>query len=100
MAMMIAAFADDLQNYPGDLVISYLRSWAMNNTFWPSLSDIHVPVARETKWRESLRHIVEAPRQIVHKPRESSVWANLSPERRERVNAALRRAGVTPLEDR
>jgi len=39
-AMIFAAFADELAEWPGDAVISALAKWPRKSKFWPALAEI------------------------------------------------------------
>lgn len=101
---MIAAMTDELAGFPGDLVIAQLRHWAATETFWPGLADIRAPVAREARWRDSLKKAAERDYgpYYGHNSRPSQhqkSWKDLPPERKAMINDALRAVGITePME--
>lgn len=56
---MIAIFADDLAEFPEDVVRTAFRKWARREKWWPSLSEIREECHRATRWRHSLRLALE-----------------------------------------
>lgn len=98
MTMFVAAMTDELAKYPLDLVASSLREWSSKEKFWPSLAEILAPIKREMGWRLSLETAAGA---IVKtdSPGDRSTWNSMSQDRRNRINEALKRAGVEePME--
>jgi len=94
MTMFVAAMTDELSKYPLDLVASSLKAWSQKETFWPSLAEILTPIKREMGWRNSL----ETAAGTVIKANENapkSVWNHLPQDRKDRINEALKRAGIS-----
>ena len=92
--MMIAAMTDELSHFPMDLVHWSLRKWSSTETFWPALAEILGPIKTEMGWRKSLASAANAIIQTELKPNAGSAWNAMSQDRKDRINDALRRAGV------
>lgn len=94
MTMFVAAMTDELAKYPLDLVATSLRTWARKENFWPSLAEILAPIKREMAWRKSLE---TAAGTVVaaNKPTPKSAWNSLPQDRKDKINEALRRAGIS-----
>jgi hypothetical protein len=54
---MLGIFADELQHFPEDVVVSAFRKYARREKFWPSLAEILDDCQRLNRWRYSLRSI-------------------------------------------
>lgn len=92
--LMIAAMTDELSQYPMDLVYSSLRKWSGSEVFWPSLAEILRPIRAEMLWRKSLASAANAIIKTDLKSNTGSVWNSMSQDRKDRINDALRRAGL------
>lgn len=94
MTMYVAAMTDELAKYPMDLVATSLRAWARKETFWPSLAEILAPIKREMGWRKSLE---TAAGTVVaaNQGNQRSTWSQLPQDRKDRINDALRKAGIS-----
>lgn len=94
---MLAAFTEELVKFPPDLVCWSLRKWSQKETWWPSLAEIMAPIKREMGWRNSLETaantVANAP---THKQAGES-WSQMSQDRKDRINEALKRAGINEV---
>jgi hypothetical protein len=54
---MLGIFADELQRFPEDVVVSAFRKFARREKFWPSFAEILDDCQRMARWRYSLRTI-------------------------------------------
>ena len=51
LKLMVAAYADELEKYPEDIVVYVLRAWADTNIWFPAWADLAV----ELRWRTDKR---------------------------------------------
>jgi hypothetical protein len=63
MQMLLGIFADELQHFPEDVVVSAFRKFAKREKFWPSLAEILDDCQRLSRWRYSLKAILTEGRQ-------------------------------------
>lgn len=57
--IMLEVFADELSEFPPDVVGMAFREWARREKWWPTLSEIRNTCLREVKWRKSLKKLAE-----------------------------------------
>jgi hypothetical protein len=57
LRMMLAVFADELAQFPEDVVATAFRKWAQREKWWPSLAEIRDQCQRLNRVRASLRRL-------------------------------------------
>lgn len=57
---MIALLAEDLAEFPPDVIATACRKWAWQEKWWPSLSEIRERCHRANRWRKSFAKAVAA----------------------------------------
>ena len=55
LRLFAAALAEELGEFPVDVVATAFRRWARRETWWPSLAEIREQCLREMRWRNSLK---------------------------------------------
>ncbi len=64
MAFQLAIYADELANYPQDVVIDALRCWAESEQWWPAWAPLKALLDDRVKKRRALRQALrDAPRE-------------------------------------
>lgn len=57
---MIAILAEELAEFPIDVLATVCRKWARQEKWWPSLSELRDQCQRATRWRRSLKKAIAA----------------------------------------
>jgi hypothetical protein len=55
LRMMAAVYAENIADYPSDVVVDALRNWARYERFWPSWAELRKELEALVKRRRSLR---------------------------------------------
>jgi len=63
--LILAAYADELDEFPGDAVLAAIRAWPRNNKFWPALAELIETIG---PFWEQRRWLAEAIRQYRRPP--------------------------------
>lgn len=58
LKLLLAILADELSEFPPDVVATAFRNWARREVWWPSLAEIRDACQREARWRRSFASIV------------------------------------------
>jgi hypothetical protein len=59
LRLMIEGFADELAEFPEDVVATAFRKWAQREKWWPSLAEIRDQCQRLNRVRRSLKRLAE-----------------------------------------
>ena len=59
-ALMMAAYADELADLPGDAVMAGIAAWPRTNKFWPTLAELRAECAKHCEHRLMIAEAVGA----------------------------------------
>lgn len=91
MELLLAAYADELRKYPGDIVVDELRAWPRTGSkYWPSANELISRIERRIRPRTALR---DAFQRDYSASRTSPDWIRPTPEEIAESEELLRRHG-------
>lgn len=91
LELLLAAYADELRQYPGDAVTVVLREWPRSHRFWPSLAELVEllePIVRPR------RELLNALRCGYREPEVSPDWVRPTAAEIADAKALLRQHGI------
>lgn len=88
LALVLAAYADELQRYPADAVREVLRGWG--SKWWPAWNELRDQLDRLVRPRQALR---EAMRRGYEPPEAKDPRRPLTEEDRRKIDEILARCG-------
>jgi len=63
LAACLAAYADELIEYPRDVLVSTLRHFGITAVFWPALAEIVSAMDATLAWRRNIAEVLAASRE-------------------------------------
>lgn len=91
LELLLAAYADELRQYPGDAVTVVLREWPRSHRFWPSLAELVELLEPIVTPR---RELLNALRRGYREPEVSPDWVRPTAAEIADAEALLRQHGI------
>lgn len=92
LALMFAAYTDELSRYPADAIRDVLRAWPRTQRFWPSIAELVERLERIVRPRRAL---LDGLRRGYREPETSPDWLAPSEDDKEAVVELLQRHGFS-----